>query len=61
MVAMMRDRGREPSTAGGVALVALAATAAFPAYAPVLDWIVAGGAILAIVLPEKRKGLFDER
>ena len=53
VAAFLKRRGMEPSTALALAVAALAGAHAFPAFAPILEWIVAGGVAGAVLMPER--------
>lgn len=55
VASFLKGRGVEPSTANGIAVAALIAAHAFPQYATIFEWVVAGGIAGGVLLPEKGK------
>lgn len=49
---LVKARVLEPSTAIAIALLAVGAAAAFPAAAPILDYVTTAGLIAGVLMPE---------
>lgn len=53
---LVKARALEPTTALGIGLLAAAAAIAFPAAAPILEYVTTAGIIAGIVMPERGGG-----